>query len=100
MSKLSEENLMNIRRVESIINRNLFLICTIITCNSDGYGHNRIFQPRVFFSFPNRFLLYRSFIYLYCPQRNVKVVGGEKRGETRRDFYLFLDWINYYILCH
>jgi hypothetical protein len=91
MTRLSEENLINIRRVESIINRNLFLICTIITIivmvmvTIEFFSRGSFFPSRIGF-------FYIGVLFIYTVHKEMLRWLEEKGVERQGEVFIY-SWI-------
>jgi len=91
MSKLSEENLMSVRKVESIINRNLFLICTIITVIVMAMATIEFFSRGSFF--PSRIgFFYIGVLFIYTAHKEMLRWLEEKGMERQGEAFIY-SWI-------
>ncbi len=96
MTRLSEENLINIRKVESIINRNLFLICVIITVIVMAMVTIEFFSRGSFFPSQIDFF-YIGVLFIYTVHKEMLRWLEEKGVERQGEIFLYL-WIGLTVL--
>jgi hypothetical protein len=91
MAKLSEEALVHVRKVESIINRNLFLICTFITIIVMAMATIEFFSRGAFF--PSRIgFFYVGILFIYSAHKEMLRWLEEKGVERQGEVFLY-SWI-------
>jgi len=91
MTKLSEENLTKIGRIESVINRNLFLICTIITIIVMAMAAIEFLSRGSFF--PSRIgFFYIGVLFIYTAHKEMLRWLEEKGVERQGEIFLY-SWI-------
>lgn len=91
MSRLSEENLINVRRIESVINRNLFLICTTITVIVMVMVTIEFFSRGAFFPLRIGFF-YIGVLFIYTAHKEMLRWLEEKGVERQGEVFLY-SWI-------
>ena len=91
MSRLSEENLINVRRIESAINRNLFLICTTITVIVMVMVIIEFFSRGAFFPLRIGFF-YIGVLFIYTAHKEMLRWLEEKGAERQGEVFLY-SWI-------
>jgi len=91
MNRLSEEELTSVRRIESMINRNLFLICTIITVIVMAMVTIEFFSRGSFF--PSRIgFFYVGVLFIYAAHKEMLRWLEEKGMERQGELFLY-SWI-------
>jgi len=91
MDKSLEENLANVRRVESIINRNLFLICIVVTVIVMAMITIEFFSRGAFF--PSRIgFFYIGVLFIYTAHKEMLRWLEEKGVERLGEIFLY-SWI-------
>ncbi len=96
MTRLSEENLVSIRRVESIINRNLFITCTIITLIVMAMIIIEFFSRGSFF--PSRIgFFYVGVLFIYSAHKEMLRWLDEKKADRRGETFIY-SWIGLTVL--
>jgi len=88
MTKLSEENLTKIGRIELVINRNLFLICTIITIIVMAMAAIEFLSRGSFF--PSRIgFFYIGVLFIYTAHKEMLRWLEEKGVERQGEIFLY-----------
>jgi len=100
MTRLSEESLINIRKVESKINKNLFLICIVITVITMLMVTIEFFSRGEFF--PSRIdLFYIGVLFIYTVHKEMlrwlEEKGIDRQGEAFLYFWIGLTTLFYII---
>ena len=91
MDKLFQENVTKARKVESIINRNLFLICIVVTVIVMAIFIIEFFSRGVFS--PSRMgFFYIGVLFIYTAHKEMLRWLEEKRVERQGEFFLY-SWI-------
>ena len=91
MDKSFEENLVNIRRIESIINKNLFLICIVVTVIVMTMFTIEFFSRGAFS--PSRMgFFYIGVLFIYTVHKEMLRWLEEKRVERQGEIFLYF-WI-------
>lgn len=91
MTRISEENLTNIRKVESAINKNLFLICAVITVivmvmiTIEFFSRGSFLPSRIGF-------FYLGVLFVYTVHKEMLRWLEEKGMERQGEFFLY-SWI-------
>src|SRR4030042_5655172 len=91
MERLSEENLIKVRKVESAINKNLFLICTIITVRVMAMAAVEFFSRGAFFPVRIGFF-YIAVLFIYTTHKEMLRWLEEKGAERQGEIFLY-SWI-------
>jgi len=91
MEKLTAENLTQIRKVESIINRNLFLVCIVITIIVMAMMTIEFFSRGGFL--PSRIgFFYIGVLFIYTAHKEMLRWLEEKKAERQGEVFLY-SWI-------
>jgi hypothetical protein len=96
MSSISKENLLKIRKVERSINKNLFLICLVITVIIMAMVIIEFFSRGTFF--PSRVgFFYIGVLFIYSVHKEM-LRWLEEKGVDRQGEYFLYSWIGLTIL--
>ena len=91
MFKISESKLKKIREIELGVNKNLFLICSIITIVAMGMGMIEFFG-RGAFPPPGMNILYIGVLFIYSLHKEMLRWLGEKSKQRQGEWFVY-SWI-------
>ena len=98
MIQISEEKLQKVREIEFNINKNLFLICTVITLITMLMVITEFFSRRAFPSSQIGFF-YIAVLFVYSIHKEMLRWLGEKKIERQGEYFLY-SWIGLTVILY